>query len=62
MWDFSLGAIDASTLGFYTLKKVIPDLPKVKETSISIPDVDGITQLTKKFEERMTLLSIYFNF
>lgn len=53
MWDFTFKGISALTLGFTTFKKYIPDLPEVEETNISIPGIDGISQLKKKFGNRI---------
>lgn len=53
MWDFTFKGISALTLGFTTFKKYIPDLPDVEETNISIPGIDGINQLKKKFGSRI---------
>ena len=53
MWDFTFKGTSALTLGFTTFKKYIPDLPDVEETNISIPGIDGINQLKKKFGSRI---------
>jgi len=50
--DFSLNAINASSVYFETARYFDDLLPNQRETIIDVPKVQGYTQLMKKFEPR----------